>query len=117
MNPVKTIEVEIYKGKAQPITEQRQCKIVIYDNYLEYIYDYDYKDLNSGESESLISASFIPKHQLSLDLTEVVKDDDPTNERVAVIHIKTPSSSERVYIGDITKAEKLYNTIKRWLIS
>lgn len=117
MTAIRTIEVEIYKGKIQPILEQRQCKIVIYENHIEYIYDYDFKDIETGESESLISAAVLPKSQISLDLTHVVHEDDPSGERIPVVHIKTPCTSERVYAGSMEKAEKVYSVIKRWLIS
>jgi len=57
------------------------------------------------------------KNQIFLELTEATTDNDPTEESVPMVQIRNPSYTERVYMEDMVKAEKLYSVIKRWLIS
>lgn len=116
MTILKTIEITVYRGKIEPIVEQRQCKILLYENHLEYIYDYDYKTIE-GKTEDLICAAFIPKPHISIELTQATSDNDPELESVPMIQLRYNGVTERVYMEDMDKAEKLYTVIKRWLIS
>jgi len=114
MKSLYTIDVTVYRGAIEPIIEQRQCKVSFYPNHLEYVYDYDYRT-HEDKVENLICATLIPKDQISIDLTQGSSESDL--EQVSMILIKYNCNTERIYMENMDKAEKMYSSIKKWLIS
>lgn len=110
------IKFKPYRGHLEPIREVRKSEIILHDNYLELIYDYNFTDTLHQE-ENRTAAYLLPKKAISIGLTVWYHEDDKEKIHYPRVEIYTNGSyCEYIYVETMDEADSIYKQIKSWLL-
>ena len=115
----ETIKYQPYLGELEPITEVHASEIKIYDKYIEIISSYAYtaympEDDTCGYKRN---ATVIPKHLMTIELTEAWHRRDVKKTPHPVIKISYLDCEDYIDVETEKEAYDIYNRIKRWMLN
>lgn len=112
---MEKIELNVYRGKFQPIVSQNIYCIKLYTNHLEYIYSYNYMD-EKGVEHTLNCAILYHKNNIEISMSSFTYEEDDTKERIPAVFIQGAKELEYVYCESPEVAQSVYKKIKTWMI-
>src|SRR5690606_31531038 len=108
-----------YLGELEPVTEIRAAEIKLYDKYIEVINSYDYvpympEDNTCGYKRN---ATMIPKHLMTVELTEAWHHRDVKKTPHPVVRINYLDCEDYIDVETEKEAYQIYSKIKNWMLN